>query len=172
MHKTEVKPLTVWYCDDCGKPINSIEEGWVEWWTELVTVTSSQDWYMDQLSAKAAQRVYEFEDDCYGDMEEPRFIINHSFRIIHYGPYSPRKPFSACYKLLYEEEKYRGIRHAPLLNDCSLSMLIDDTLPLWKKDDSAIMGDMTEYLDFERRLTVPYYEEARRYLKEDIRETL
>ncbi len=44
MHKNEVKPLTVWYCDDCGKPINSIEEGWVGWGTELGTVTRSKDW--------------------------------------------------------------------------------------------------------------------------------
>ena len=170
MNNQLLKPLQQFICDDCLLPIMSLEEGWSEWWSNWFKVTSSDDEYMMQLSDGNALKVHAYEESNHEandrelvDVDQPRFVGYYNFRIVHHAAYSPKNPLGDCYKLFYEDRQNSGRRNVPSLNDSHLQYVIDETLPEWQ-NTNALMGNIKEFRDFERRLTIPHYEEARRYI--------
>lgn len=83
------------------------------------------------------------------------------FRIVHHALYSPRKPYRDCYTyhgssvpltdFLGENGMVR------ILSFLDVGELHATTYP------GPEVADLREYVEFVRRLRVPYYEEARRY---------
>lgn len=129
-------PLKQFICDECGQVINSPEDGYVEW-------ESGQD--------------------------EEGNHFERGFRIVHHLPKSPYKETKrdGCY--IYGKSHYRS--------DISLSWFLDHVhQELFSWLDLGFLHDSTgnignrvvnfkEYADFARRLTIPYYEEARLYFQ-------
>ena len=129
-------PLKQFICDTCGKVINSPEEGWIEWISKL-------------------------------DTEKHTSEI-HSFNIVHHYYSSPlAKPNNeGCYQ--HGEKLGRSDNHLDqFINDNHkmaniLRML--DIGPYHDPDFKATdIKDLRQYVETVRRLTIPYYEEARLY---------
>lgn len=132
-------PLKQFICDECGEIINSPGEGYVEWEEGI-----DQD---GQFFAKG-------------------------FRIVHHLPKSPYKNSShrGCYK-------YEGSLHR---SDIDLEHFLDDSHQLlyaflssghFLDPDGMVKNkieDFVEFVDFAKRLTVPFYEEARMYIGQAI----
>lgn len=128
--------MTQFICDTCGEIINRPEEGWIEW-------ISKSD----------------FE-------KETREI--HSFNIVHHYSSSPLAT-------PHNEGCYQHSRE-PGRSDIHLNQFISDNYkmtnilrfldigpyhnPEYKGTD---ITDMRQYVETVRRLTIPYYEEARLY---------
>jgi hypothetical protein len=137
----ELKPLKQWYCDSCGEVIEKAEEGWLEW----ICREDGEKWF------------------------------SQNFNIVHHAAYSPRKPHDTCY------QHTRSSKHIPgtLVMDDYLNRVVGDsgeyTLPflLFLIDagpfrETIYQGpkvcDLREWVELTRRLTLPYYEEARQYM--------
>ena len=130
-----LKPLTQFYCDTCGEIIDSPEEGWIEWIAD----------YNDSLS-------YEI----------------HSFRIVHHFTHSPiaLETNEGCYQHAGKSGRSdTGLRH--FINDDYKMAYILQFLDIGSYHDPNYKGskltDMRQYVETVRRITTPYYEEARRY---------
>lgn len=134
-----LKPLTQFICDTCGEVINQPSEGWIEWLA----------WMND------AENKFEA----------------HSFKIVHHHAYSPlvNNTNNGCYQ------------HDDAIAGCAehLHQFIDENyktanllmfLDAGPYDEPNYNGPMAkhlrEYIEFVRRLTIPYYEEARLYWNE------
>ncbi|BEG98881.1 hypothetical protein [Bacteroides sedimenti] len=128
-----LEPLKQFICDECGGVISKPEDGYVEW-------------------------ISVFDD-------EKGKSISHGFRIVHRLHKSPLKNNNpeGCYK--YGNEDGRS--------DSSLDNFMEDVnikltsfldtgfLHNPSRENNNHIIDFPEFVDFSRRLTVPYYEEAR-----------
>lgn len=125
-------PLKQFVCDECGKIIDSPKEGYVEW---------------------------EYGTDENGKM------FARGFRIVHAAYTSPLKDKNkeGCYK--YGNSLYRSdidleyfLKHAHqyMYSYLHLGFLHDP-----KNEIGCQIDNFPEFVDFFKRLTIPYYEEAR-----------
>ena len=158
MNSKKLEPLKQWYCDDCGQLIKDPEEGWVEWWAELIDIQAEDryhDHYREQLSQEKAEELNE--------EKHTKVVSTHTYRIIHHVAYTPKHPFSDCYKLSHEELRHQGQPNRPSLAADHIKNVMEQ-LPEWEDDKSSVIANLEEYNHFKRRLTVPYYEEAAKYI--------
>lgn len=125
-------PLKQFVCDECGEVIDSPKEGYVEW---------------------------EHGTDENGKM------FARGFRIVHAAYTSPLKDKNkeGCYK--YDNSLYRSdidleyfLKHAHqyMYSYLHLGFLHDP-----KNEIGCQIDNFPEFVDFFKRLTIPYYEEAR-----------
>jgi len=133
-----LKPLKNFICDCCGGIINDPEEGYVEFY-----------------------RIRN-ENDIY---------IHHEFRIVHHAPHSPNYINGGhCYT--HEEKMGRGDlslkdfinspnRVAEILSFVDIGEIHDPMFRPYSK-----VADVRGFVEFVRRVAIPYYEEARLYLKQ------
>ncbi|WP_321425938.1 hypothetical protein [uncultured Bacteroides sp.] len=129
-----LEPLKQFYCDECGQVILRPEDGYVEWIS-----------------------IY--------DKEKEKFI-SRGFRIVHHPSTSPYKANrEGCYK--YGDTNGRmDIALNSFLENVNvelMSFLDPGFLHNSSRKDLTGIIDFPEFADFSRRLTVPYYEEARLY---------
>jgi len=126
-----LKPLEQFICDTCGEIINQPKDGWIEWIS-----TGGKD----------------------GE--------THSFRIVHHFTTSPfAKPNNnGC----YQHSKLNGAKDTHLdrfLNSDMKMAYILKFLDVGIFHNPEYRGtnitDMRNYVETVRRLTIPYYEEAR-----------
>lgn len=134
-----LKPLEQFICDECGQVINSPKEGYVEWESGL-------------------------------DANKKMFA--RGFRIVHASHTSPIKKRNGegCFK--YGKSYHRSdidleyfLKHAhqEMFSLLDLGFLHDKN-----KKIGCQISDFSEFVDFFKRLTIPYYEEARKYFQEAI----
>jgi hypothetical protein len=89
----------------------------------------------------------------------------YDFKIVHHAPYSPRRPSGHC----YHHDDISGRQDLPLKHFVGgegsahlLSFL--DVGPYHEEDyPGPRVRDIREFVELMRRLTIPYYEEARLY---------
>ncbi len=130
------KPLTQFICDCCGETINNPSEGTVEWIETL-------------------------------DKENKAYILK-NWVIVHSYDKGP-KGGNKC-SIHKEAAGLRDTDLSMMLNEDSgmsyiLSML--DPGPIHLKNYTVnLVEDIREYTDFVRRLTIRYYDEARKYFGE------
>lgn len=134
-----LKPLEQFICDECGQVINSPKEGYVEWESGI---------------------------DKNGKM------FARGFRIIHSSQASPMEKINGkgCFK--YDESPYcsdidldyfQKTVHQKLFSLLDLGFMHDKN-----QEVGCQISDFREFVDFFKRLTIPYYEEARQYFQEAI----
>lgn len=141
--RRRLEPLRQWICDDCHRIIGSPEQGWVEWLIE---------------SGSRKQK---------------------GFRIVHFRNYSPRRPRAYCH--IYREQRKQGGADE-LVDEVYLTHFVDrgstpillsfiDPGPYVEKEYAGPkVAELREWTEFARRLTIPYYEQARLYLARAARE--
>ena len=129
-------PLKQFVCDTCGEVINSPEEGWIEWISKL-------------------------------DLEKHTREI-HSFNIVHHYSFSPLiKPNNeGCYQ--HQGKAGRSDNHLNQFISDNYKMAnilrMLDIGPYHNPDFKGTdITDLRQYVETVRRLTIPYYEEARLY---------
>ena len=126
-----LKPLTQFYCDCCGAIIKEPSQGRVEWL-----------WVFDQVKAD---------------------YIAKEHRIIHDAGYSPH-PRMNCYNL-YANGKIVDLPLTQFLDPqtgiAELLSFIDPGPKQEPKYTGPGVKDLRAYIEFMRRLTIPYYEDAR-----------
>ncbi len=132
------EPLTRWYCDTCGGVIELVTKGCVVWKCQ--------------------------------DLTEQRRLRFHSFRIIHPTNIQLVTSGQTIINLPNCDPGKDFIRHAPLTDFVGINglsnLLANLSLgPFLQRQDEELvtMVEMDEYVDFFRRVQMPYYEEARRY---------
>lgn len=127
-------PLNQFICDHCGQVIEKPEEGFVEWETRR---------------------------------DSSGIFIQSGFKIVHHYAYSPKKDSSdsGCYH--HDKSEFRSDNHLEyFLGEGKMAQLfyfLDFGEP-FSADIRTKVKDMREYVDFVKRLTIPYYEEARKYM--------
>lgn len=129
-------PLTEFICDTCRQIIKSPQEGWMEWIS----------------------------------LDNPVKGVNeiHSFRIVHQKYYSPLKENSGqgCYQHGNKSGRNDNGLNAVIRNDNGISYLLSllDPGPYHLPTYGGFaISDMRNYVETFRRLTIPYYEEARTF---------
>jgi hypothetical protein len=134
-------PLKQFICDTCGEVIERPEDGWVEW-------ISTYD-------------------------EARRCYMKYGFRICHHSGISPLSESNSegCY--FYSNEIGRSDMHLDNFIDENYKMAqILSFLDIGAYHDPNYEGtsvrNMREYVEFVRRITIPYFEEARQYWEEAI----
>lgn len=118
-------------------------------------------------------------DECGEVIEDPKdgFVewvydgkAAYGFRIVHVRSVSPYKNVTGCFK--YTDYKgrsdvplsdYLRTKHQKLYSLLDIGDILDPD-GLFK----IRIADFREYVDFARRITIPYYEEARLYLNQAI----
>lgn len=95
-------------------------------------------------------------------------IKSKGFKIVHYASSLPYRPGGDCYH--YTDENGRADNHLEyFLGDDGMPNLLRflDLGPYHNRDFTGPwVKDMREFVEFMRRLTIPYYEEARLYWRE------
>lgn len=133
-----LQPLKQFICDECGGVISKPEDGYVEW-------------------------ISKFDD------EKGEFISS-GFRIVHHFTKSPLKNNNSegCYK--YGNKKNRSDSHLDYfmedVNNTLASFLDTGFINNPSRENRNSIVDFPEFVDFSRRLTVPYYDEARKYFND------
>ena len=135
-------PLTQYFCDTCGQVINNPNEGWIEWLSEYNEETGKEE--------------------------------NYGFKIVHHLKYSPlanehRK--RGCYQ--YDNGAATWHLHQFIEDNYKMAHILGllDIGPYHQKEyKGPTVKDMREYVEFVRRLTIPHYEEARKYWDEAVRD--
>jgi hypothetical protein len=131
-----LRPLKQFICDTCRQIINKPEEGWIEWISNRNPKTGTNE--------------------------------IHSFNIVHHSSSSHLARTNS--KTCYQHKGKSGRRDIPLndfINENHkmsniLSML--DVGPYHNPDYKGTeITDLRQYVEIMRRLTIPYYEEARQY---------
>lgn len=137
-----LEPLKQFFCDECGGIIESPKDGFVEW--------------------------LEVHD------EETGKITVSGFRIIHRSVKSPFRSIrkEGCYK--YGNSDYRMDNELTYILELS-HQLIYSYLDLgFVHDPEGKIGsrvvDYKSFVDYAKRLTIPYYEEARRYFTDALQD--
>ena len=138
-----LKPREQWICDTCGQVIEAASEGWLEW-----------------LESKDSSGTYK----------------KHGFRIVHHQSYSPRNPNRPELRPSNAASCYSYENHPGLVADYHLDHIVGphglavllgmiDKGPLIEAafDGPGVM-DLRDWVELVRRLAVPHYEEARRYV--------
>jgi hypothetical protein len=132
-------PLNQFFCDTCGEIINSPEQGWIEW-------ISKYD-------------------------ENTQTFKTHSFRIVHNYVNSPNadRSNSGCYQHTGATGRHDSHLHSFLNEDYKMAKILK-FLDIGSIHDPDYKGtsitDLREYVEIVRRLTIPHYEEARKYWAE------
>jgi hypothetical protein len=134
-----LKPLTQFYCDTCGEIINCPKEGWIEWISE-------------------------------NDKEKGTFKT-HSFRIVHHMTHSPiaTKTNNGCYqhsKKIERRDSHLDHFLSKEYKMANILMFLDIGSYHNPEYNGTYLTDMRQYVETVRRLTIPYYEEARHYWTE------
>ena len=131
-----LEPLKQFICDKCGQIIEKPEDGWVEWLHR--------------------------EDPLTGRRK------NQGFKIVHHSAASPISDGTRrvrCYH--YDNRADRSDNHLEyFLGDSGLPILygmIDSGPDFVDQKYVPEVASVREYMEFLRRLTLPYYEEARKY---------
>jgi hypothetical protein len=126
-----LKPLEQFICDYCHEVINNVEEGWVEWLTEITE----------------------------------NGFRNYGFKIVHHALYSTRGARGHCYH--YEDNPKRSDHYLhQFIQQHRLLRFLDEG-PYHEPDyKGPSVENLREYVELLRRLTIPYYEEARLYWHE------
>lgn len=132
-------PLKQFICDTCGNIIQKPEDGWVEW-------IHSHD-------------------------ESKGKFYDHSFRIVHHKSASPKKESShcGCYQHTNMDRRSDDHLHHFIDDEFKMANILSflDVGPYHCNTFSGTgINDIREYVEFVRRLTIPYYEEARIYWQE------
>jgi hypothetical protein len=133
--RIRLRPLRQWVCDQCNRVIRKPEEGYIEWLLG--------------------------EDGC-----------RRGFRIVHIPSSSPLRPSGRCD---IHAAGRAGRSSAVTVGEIYLTEFSEHALPyLLSMIDPGPLGergeafpcvsDLREWAELTRRLTVPYYEEARFYL--------
>jgi len=128
-------PLKQFTCDTCGQLIEKPEDGYVEW-----------------LSLKD---------------ENKGTYINSEINIVHQFMASPYKDSSAAG--CYQHHQKRGRHDLPLTkflgeNNMAYILKFLDMGPYHDPESKGpYVNDIREYVEFVRRITIPYFEEARQY---------
>ena len=133
----KLQPLKQWICDRCGEVIKEPGHGWLEWLSE--------------------------------NREEQ--YLHHGFKIVHYKPYSPRKPEGSCsfYDSPPQEQLKMDLPLSELigLNGMVILLTFIDTGPFREEPFyGPHVKDLREWTELVRRLMLPYYEEARLYMRQ------
>jgi hypothetical protein len=132
-------PLNQFICDTCGEIINEPKEGWIEWISDI-----------DEKNGK---------------------FIDHSFRIVHHFAHSPlaeTKP-DGCYQHQHALGRSDSHLHQFISDEYKMAHILKflDIGPYHQPNyKGPSVRDMREYVEVMRRLTIPYYEEARQYWNE------
>jgi len=131
-----LKPLEQFICDSCGEVIEKPEDGWVEW--------------------------------LYEKNEETGFSKNRGFKIVHHSPRSPLNTGIRgvnCYH--YNNIPNRSDNHLTYFLGVNglveLYAKLDPGEAFADEKELPMVLNLREYVNFMRRLTIPYYEEARKY---------
>ncbi len=129
-------PLKQFICDTCSEVINSPEEGWIEWISKLDPVKHTRE--------------------------------IHSFNIVHQYSASPlaKTNNEGCYQ--HQGKSGRSDNHLnqfisenyKMANILRMLDIGPYHNPVFKGTD---ITDLRQYVETVRRLTIPYYEEARLY---------
>ena len=129
-------PLEQFVCDTCGQIINSPKEGWLEWISKYDKETGKRE--------------------------------THSFRIVHHYLASPLSSTDdvGCYQ--HNGQSGRKDLHLDdFLEENHKMAYILKFLDMGSIHDPDFRGteltDIRQYVETVRRLTIPYYEEARLY---------
>ncbi len=130
-----LKPLEQFFCDKCGGIIEKPEHGWVEWESKI----------------------------------EGNSLKQWGFKIVHHSSFSPimdkQKRDGGCYH--YQNSLHRSDLHLDcFLGNYSMPELLSflDIGPYHNPVyDGPNVFNMREFVEFARRLTIPFYEEARKY---------
>lgn len=132
-------PLKQFICDRCGYVIEKPEDGWIEWLHEKDEATQSYK--------------------------------NHGFKIVHHSSASPINDDGkryGCYH--YNNNSNRSDSHLSyFLGENSLVHLYSNLDPgeaFVTSDKLPLVTNMREYVEIMRRLSIPFYEEARSYWSE------
>ncbi len=137
-----LEPLKQFYCDECGEVIESPNDGFVEW--------------------------LEIQD------KENGKITANGFRIVHRVTKSPFQKTSreGCYK--YGKSDYRADNELYYILEQSHQFIYSFLDLGFIHDSECRIGnrivDYKSFVDFAKRLTIPYYEEARMYFAEALRD--
>jgi len=138
--ETLLTPLSQWICDSCGEIIESADQGWLEWLHDTSLPVTKACMY--------------------------------GFNIVHYKPYSNREGFNGCYK--YDKRRqprydvmvlggplshYAGARALP-----AHLMLLDPSPHRQDSFQGPQAKELGEWSELVKRLMLPFYEEARRYV--------
>jgi hypothetical protein len=133
--KNRLEPLRQWICDHCQQLIKRPEDGWVEW------------------------------------LSEPDGSRCRGFRLVHHEVSSPLRPDGSCDR--YSDHPERNpVR--PVIDEASLMDFIGSPHYLLslaspgpyveRHYSGPRIADLDEWAELARRITIPYYEEARHYL--------
>lgn len=136
-----LRPLEQFICDECGDIINTPKEGYVEWESE---------------------RLPDGREYCHG------------FRIVHAYFASPKKDRhgEGCYRYGNSEHRLdidldfflRNV-HQEMFSMLDLGIYHDP-----ENHRGSSIQDYREFVDFYKRLTIPYYEEARMYITQALQD--
>jgi hypothetical protein len=129
-------PLEQWFCDTCGKTINSPKDGWIEW---LVA-------------------------DSYP------FNSSYGYKIVHHRQECFNYPDWKEYDKGISEESLPLSVFIGLQGYYELLCRIDIGEHIRKEYERPRAKDLREYLEIMKRLTIPYYEEARILIKRALSE--
>jgi hypothetical protein len=125
-----LQPLEQFICDSCNQPIESIENGWVEW-----------ESFPDDEQEKDVTKNFRI---CHKDLRCQKFAKS------PYCSDSPLRDFTGDMAILQTTAMLDpGQYHSPTYY-------------------GPEPQNMREFTDFLRRLTIPYYDEARLYWKQAI----
>lgn len=133
----KLQPLKQWICDHCEEVIEKPEHGCLEW-----------------LSWLSGQEK----------------VQNNGFKIVHNYEHSPRKPVGSCYfydtppqgitKMNFSLNEFVGTPGMIYL------LTFIDTGPFCEEPfNGPHVEDLREWTELFRRLMLPFYEEARSYMK-------
>jgi len=102
-------------------------------------------------------------------LSEPTNYQFSDFKIVHQSPYSPRKPESDCFH--YTSHPNRTDQKLELLLENRMEQLFSwlDKGKVFEPDyPGPQVGNMRDFVELARRITLPYYEEARLYFADAI----
>ncbi|MBP1615300.1 MAG: hypothetical protein H6Q13_2748 [Bacteroidetes bacterium] len=131
-----LKPLKQFFCDTCGQLIENPEDGYVEW-------------------------ISLFQDN--------GTVLSKDFRIVHHQPKSPYTHIpSGCYnhdskigRSDLDLKTFLQYKHQYIFSFLNRGFLQDPNGEL-----PSEIEDYAAFVNFCRRVTIPYYEEARFYFDE------
>ncbi len=93
----------------------------------------------------------------------------YGFRIVHHALYSPFKPRRNCYN--YEDKGMHDLPLNKFIGSTGLAQLLcflDEGEHVYESYGGPTVKDIREFLDFFRRVQIPYYEQARFHLRDEL----
>ena len=114
------------------------------------------------------EKINSIEDGYVEFMKDAASQELNEFHIVHNKPSSPLEGDGKC----FQHENEPGRRDLPLshfFGQDSLNRIysfLDAGVFIYPNNDGPRIGNIREYVDFMRRLTIPNYEEARQYMQD------